>query len=578
MNYDYAIYGMGPTGINLALEISRIFPDKKILCVEKEKKIGGCWKVEWQNGLFTEHSPRVLLDKELPKFFKKIGLDYDKETVDAYGDIFTTNYKMYKTYLSNFELNDIIKIIKSFIFKDYYGKTVSEWTTQNNISNKGRAMFKIASILVANSPDKLLMSELFESKNLILEIKQLKDNTKWLDIVENLLLQNKNITLLTNTELVYIKNHFDSVLETKTNLVHKYTNINSKIHILTLPPKPLYTFLLNQQDELKNNFGSIDQIKNIVDYGSYYSLGFQLHFDKVIKWRNQWCWSCFNDYNLIILPTSNYTKNFTKNSQIKTVWSCTIVSTDNFIKKRGKTVNNLTKKEIIEDVLEIINVKPKYITFYDGVKKESGKWISKDNSFNLSKYGIIKPKGKIPNIYSVGSHNTPGISTIGKAFTNSNNFINKYIKQDVTKSNKPNIIYYLLVLLLIAISMFKKQNAIYNLGVLLLIAIFVNSMYEKITNINQTYQLIVEKNIPWPKLATGFSIGIQLFAIYFILKKILFNSKHKSLTKLSIKGLIIFTVLTIYYFHNIFTDSTQKNHFYKNLSIIGGLLILHETI
>ena len=69
------------------------------------------------------------------------------------------------------------------------------------------------------------------------------------------------------------------------------------------------------------------------------------------------------------------------------------------------------------------DIKPKFVTFYDGTKKENGKWISKDNSFNMSKYGIIKPMGKIDNIYSVGSHNTPGLTTIGKALLNSNNFI-----------------------------------------------------------------------------------------------------------------------------------------------------------
>ena len=117
--------------------------------------------------------------------------------------------------MANLEPYDIVKIIKSFVFKDYYGKTVSEWTNQNNISNKGKAMLTVGSILVANSPSKLLMSELFESRDLILNIKQLKDNAKWLDVVENLLLENKNITLLTGTELIYMKNHFDSVLETK---------------------------------------------------------------------------------------------------------------------------------------------------------------------------------------------------------------------------------------------------------------------------------------------------------------------------------------------------------------------------
>jgi uncharacterized membrane protein YphA (DoxX/SURF4 family) len=545
MIYDYAIYGMGPSGINLALELSRLFPDKKILCMEKESKIGGCWRVEWQNGLFTEHSPRVLIDNELPKFFKKIGLNYDEETVNAYGSDIETNYKIYKTYFDNMELYDIFKLVKSFILKDYYNKTVLEWLDENDISEKGRLMIRIICILIANSPDKLLMSEVFaNSTNGILKIKQFKDNEKWLDVIENIIRKNKNITLLTNTELIKL----DLDL--------------AKKHILTLPPKALYTFLLNQEDKIKNNFGDINRIKNIVEYGSYYSLGFQLHFDQEIKWNDKWCWSCFNDYNLIILPTSNYTDKFSKNKEIKTVWSCTIVDTSNIVKKRGKKIDDLSKDEIMEDVLDIIkittDIKPKYITFYDGTKKENGRWISKDNSFSLSKYGIINAKGKMDNIFSIGSHNTEGITTIGKAIKNSNLFIEKYILNK-NINNMRTIYFYV--------------------GVLLLFGVFMESFYGKITDINGTYQMIVKRNMPFPELATFYAIFIQIFTLYFVYKSLMNkNKKDINMAKLGIKGLIIFTLLATYYFHNMFKNPKEIYHFFKNLSIVGGLFIFHEVI
>lgn len=551
MKYKYAIYGMGPSGINLALEISRLFPNDKIICIEKENKIGGCWRVEWQNGLFTEHSPRVLIDNELPKFFEKIGLNYDNYTVNTYGNILETNYKIYKTYFDNLELIDIFKLIKSFILKDYVNKTVSEWLDENDISEKGRLMIRIISILVANSPDKLLMLEIFaNSTNGILKIKQLRDNEKWLNVVEDILMKNKNIILLTNTELIKLD----------LNLAEN--------HILTLPPKALYTFLLNQEDKIKNNFGDINRIKNIVEYGSYYSLGFQLHFDQEIKWNDKWCWSCFNDYNLIILPTSKYTNNFSKNKEIKTVWSCTIVDTSNIVKKRGKKIDDLTKEEILEDVFEIIkittDIKPKYITFYDGTKKENGKWISKDNSFSLSKYGVIKMKGKMSNLFSVGSHNTEGITTIGKAIRNSNNFIEKYINnfKDISKD------------------IYKKRmkSNLYYLGVFMLMGVFMESFYGKITDINGTYEMIVKRNMPFPELATIYAIGIQIFTLYYVYKSLMNNNNNDiTMAKLGLKGLIIFTLLATYFFHNVFRNPKEIYHFFKNLSIVGGLIMLHES-
>ena len=245
---------------------------------------------------------------------------------------------------------------------------------------------------------------------------------------------------------------------------------------------------------------------------------------------------------------------YTKDEKIKTVWSCCIVNTSNLITKRNKTIDQLTADEIFEDIIDLLpdNINPMYITLYDGVVKENGKWISKDSSFSTTKYGIIDFQGHIDNLYSVGLHNTIGTATINKAIKNSNRFIDIKIK---------NIKY--------------TMSNIELFGILLIFIIFIHSVYTKVIDIDKTYQIILNKNIPFPFIATYGAIVIEFMGIYFVYQKVI-NNKFTKLYKLSLKGLIIFMILATYYFHNVITDNTQIYHFFKNLSIIGGLLILYN--
>lgn len=114
------------------------------------------------------------------------------------------------------------------------------------------------------------------------------------------------------------------------------------------------------------------------------------------------------------------------------------------------------------------------------------------------------------------------------------------------------------------------------IAILLLINIFITSSYNKITNFNSTVLSIENKGLPFPYFALLGAISFQLIGIIGILSKEfkLIDSKYDKYLQYSKYFLIIFTLLATYYYHNIFTMENQNINFGKNMSIIGGLLLL----
>jgi hypothetical protein len=197
--YDYIIYGGGPTGLTLAYLLGR--NKMKVLLVEKENKLGGCWKVDWiDNKYFSEHSPRVLTDNHMfISLLKNINFNYKQKTVNTYGNIFQTNIKILSFFFKNLTFSDKIKFIRSRIL-GVKNQTVAEWMDENNISIKGRKAFTIFSIVVANSPDKLLMSEIINEGSIPLMFHQFTDNEEWVNLMEQELISN-NVDIIKNATL-----------------------------------------------------------------------------------------------------------------------------------------------------------------------------------------------------------------------------------------------------------------------------------------------------------------------------------------------------------------------------------------
>ena len=87
--YDMVIIGAGPAGLTLAHCCSNM--GLNILVIDREKSIGGCHRViRTQDGLFTEHSPRIYLSNYVNVFriLSELGLKQD--------DVFTPyKYNMF---------------------------------------------------------------------------------------------------------------------------------------------------------------------------------------------------------------------------------------------------------------------------------------------------------------------------------------------------------------------------------------------------------------------------------------------------------------------------------------------------
>lgn len=121
------------------------------------------------------------------------------------------------------------------------------------------------------------------------------------------------------------------------------------------------------------------------------------------------------------------------------------------------------------------------------------------------------------------------------------------------------------------------------LGICLLLIIFFLSGIDKIKNFNATVSGF--KNVFFLKKLPNFIYNLIIFLVIVleILGPIIiiYNSQTNRLSQLayySSISLAIFTILATYLYHNPITQKGQFYYFMKNVSIIGGLLVLSSII
>ncbi len=103
------------------------------------------------------------------------------------------------------------------------------------------------------------------------------------------------------------------------------------------------------------------------------------------------------------------------------------------------------------------------------------------------------------------------------------------------------------------------------IGRILIAPLFIYAGIGKTLNFTQTAGFMGQAGVPLPTILLTIGILIEIFGSLFLLLG------YK--TKWAASALIVFTALTIYYFHSNFADQTQLVNAFKNLAIIAGLLM-----
>ncbi|ADO67047.1 hypothetical protein crov014 [Cafeteria roenbergensis virus] len=126
------------------------------------------------------------------------------------------------------------------------------------------------------------------------------------------------------------------------------------------------------------------------------------------------------------------------------------------------------------------------------------------------------------------------------------------------------------------------MKIIRKIGIILVLSVFMMSSFNKLTNFSNTVNEIEVKGIMFPFIALIIAIGLQLVGMSGVIinefdlidSKLLKNKTINKVVNKSQYLLVVFTLLATYYYHNILTMENQEINFMKNLSIIGGLLLI----
>lgn len=433
----YIIVGSGPTGLSLAYVLSLNNIDVEI--IESDDKLGGSWNSEWiDNKYFSENSPRVYLNStNINKLISHIGMTKD-DFQTIYGNFFEKNYKVVSFIFKYFNFYDYFIFLFSFFKYTIYTAdiTVNDWFNMSSLSNQGKKAITIVSILLGDRPDKTNINDFFGFLSFG-TVTQMKEPNKWRDLIERYLTKKGNVTILKETRVTGIEQHNSkfTLLVKNTNYGYDDKRMGDKVFLCT-QSNGLYPILINSSPTIRNNWMPIDKMKEWSNNTFYSGFGFQIHFDKIVHFKNEWCWSCNGDWTVIILPVSNWLKKYSNDPDIKTVWSCCIVDMDTKSKRINKTANECTHDEVIDECFFQIKDKykipsPKITTTSSGLQKINNKWISKNTGYTKSTYDDLPMKGNIDNLFALGCFTETSknhLAFMGGAVDATAHYLDKYEK------------------------------------------------------------------------------------------------------------------------------------------------------
>ena len=368
MKYDYIIIGCGLSGLMSGYILNKYNKKSKILILEKNNYIGGQLYNTKKNGIYKEHSPRVILSNY--KNFMRYIPNYEKNKGKKLDNKIIKDGKLYKTT----EIFTIMDYIKLFLLQIYHKFSSRERMDDIKLYDK------------ISDKSEILSNILGETKE---SIPYYKMNT----VIENMLKNKENYTTTMKgpfyeTIIEPIKKELNKNVEIKLEKEIKYINRENNKIIDQNGIEYYYKDLI-----LAYNFND----KETEDK----QLSIQIQFNELLKLPKEISgyFSIDSSWKLIIGPYENIWEDEYKID--KSLWSINITDLDKLSPRLNKKVKECSKKEIIEEVIYLIekelklNIKDykyniEYIKYYpnkiNGIKKR------------------IKPGKIYENIYICGAN------------------------------------------------------------------------------------------------------------------------------------------------------------------------------
>lgn len=425
------ILGGGPTGLRIADELSSN-PEIEIELYEKEDKLGGCWKVDWEEGYYKEHSPRVITTGYTKTL--KLLKDLNVDTKNLYGGRVGTSLMFASYLLNNLSTFDLIKFMYSlYTIRKSDKRSLNEWMDDNNISENGRKIMIKFCLSIGTNENKMVAYCLFTaiSQGQGSKFLQLPENDLWIELLERKLNNKSNVSIFKKSELKFINSNSSEV---------EFVNINNKkiradYFICAIPLYGLRNVMGSSSKYVQNNWMTYEKFKKYSIKSSYSGIGFQLHFNRTLPKPELWKLETVTDWYIEIISISDYSNKYSKNANIKTVWSCVIVATNKkstFLNKSANDLKNI--KDVINESIRQIELNinmilnPTKVTVAQGVRYNNkiNMWDMDHSAYNPSEFGEMKSKGKLKNIYSVGPHNLYDIASLETSLGSADLFLKEF--------------------------------------------------------------------------------------------------------------------------------------------------------
>jgi hypothetical protein len=408
--YEYVIVGGGPTGLTLALYLSKY--KKRVAILEKESCLGGCHSVKRVDGLFTEHGPRVYLDNYL--VFKEV---LQNELRTSYDELFTEykygNSDFAKTILSNLSKRELFIFAISFLkLNDSYKElSFKDFLDKHNFSERAKDIFdRIGRLTDGGGIEQYTLFSFLQIMNQNILYGKIYEPRKPNDVgllkiwKETLLKRGVDIYLSSEVNEIHVSRK-DNIIEWISTSGNNNLRFYGDIFIFAIPPYQINSVFnkTNLETGFRENFSEWSKKTNYITY-----IPVVFHWNKKIDIRKAWGYPQ-TSWGVGYIVMSDYME--FNNNRSKTVIS-SLITIQNKSDYLGKTPNEVPNNEVlINEVFRQLKTIVGDIPMYDDAimsqnYHNGNEWVPLHTAFMTTKHGYLPSNSRIySNLYNCGVQN-----------------------------------------------------------------------------------------------------------------------------------------------------------------------------